>query len=232
MGEENLLLSVIIPTKNEEHYLPRLLRSIKEQDFNKKYEVIVADADSTDSTRKIAKKFECRIIKGGRQAVGVNNGAIAAKGDILLIIDADAVMPPRFLAENFKDFTGKKLDVASCYIRATGGNKLDKAMHVVANAYYFSFKKIRPFVPSFCLFVKKEFFHKTGRFDENIPWLVDLAFSNSLPKNAKYDILPINISLSVRMAERLGRFGQAKTLFLASVLRTVKKNYYGEYKYK
>ena len=46
-----MIFSIIIPTYNEEEYLPILLDSIKEQDFSD-YEVIVADANSTDKTRE------------------------------------------------------------------------------------------------------------------------------------------------------------------------------------
>ena len=48
-----MIFSIIIPTYNEEEYLPVLLDSIKEQDFND-YEIIVADANSSDRTREIA----------------------------------------------------------------------------------------------------------------------------------------------------------------------------------
>ena len=48
------MLSIIIPTLNEEKYLPALLESIKEQDFGKESkEVIVADAGSKDKPRKL-----------------------------------------------------------------------------------------------------------------------------------------------------------------------------------
>ncbi|MEN6592532.1 MAG: glycosyltransferase family A protein, partial [Methanobacterium sp.] len=57
-------ISIIIPTYNEEEYLPYLLESIKRQDFTD-YEVIVADAHSTDKTREIAKSFGAKIVDGG-----------------------------------------------------------------------------------------------------------------------------------------------------------------------
>ena len=46
------MLSIIIPTLNEEKYLPKLLESIKKQDFTR-YEIIVADADSIDKTKHV-----------------------------------------------------------------------------------------------------------------------------------------------------------------------------------
>ena len=55
-----MILSIIIPTYNEEEYLPLLLKSIKQQDF-RDYEIIVADANSKDNTVKIAEEYGCIV---------------------------------------------------------------------------------------------------------------------------------------------------------------------------
>ena len=91
------MLSIIIPTLNEEKYLPKLLESIKKQSF-KDYEIIVADANSKDKTRKIARDYGCKITSGGiLPAVARNNGAKKAAGEILLFIDADCIIENNFL---------------------------------------------------------------------------------------------------------------------------------------
>ena len=51
-----MIFSIIIPTFNEEEYLPILLESIKKQKFDD-YEIIIADANSEDRTREIAKEY-------------------------------------------------------------------------------------------------------------------------------------------------------------------------------
>jgi len=224
------MLSIIIPTLNEEKYLPKLLKSIKKQSF-KDYEIIVADADSKDKTKAIAKKFNCKIIKGGKQAIGLNKAAKVAKYKTLLILDADSSMPNGFLSKNFNDFIKKDLDVAACFIKPRNGNIFDKISHMISNIYYFSVKKIGPFVPSFCFFTKKDFFFKVGGFNEKIPWFIDLAFSNALPNKTKFDILPIHIELSIRMGKRLGRVRQARILFLMALMRIIKKDSYAKYRY-
>ena len=68
------MLSIIIPTYNEEYLLPKLLESIKKQNFTD-YEIIVADNNSKDNTVKIARKYKCRIVKGGLPGSGRNRGA-------------------------------------------------------------------------------------------------------------------------------------------------------------
>ena len=98
------MLSIIIPTLNEEYHLPLLLSSIKEQQKDPPdYEIIIADAGSKDKTLEIAKSFGCKITKGGLPAKGRNEGAKIAQGDLLLFLDADTILPEnslkRFLTE-------------------------------------------------------------------------------------------------------------------------------------
>src|SRR5687767_6578001 len=103
------MLSIIIPTYNEEEYLPFLLRSIQAQSY-KDYEVIIADASSTDKTRAIAAEFGARVVQGGLPGAGRNRGAEAAKGENLLFLDADVILPdPWFLQMTVGEFEKRKL---------------------------------------------------------------------------------------------------------------------------
>lgn len=109
------MLSIIIPTKNEEKYLPLLLRSIKKQEFGN-YEIIVADAGSKDKTVELAQKQGVIVVKGGLPAKGKNEGAKVAKGDILLFLDADVILEPGFLKKSLAEFNKRKLWIASFYL--------------------------------------------------------------------------------------------------------------------
>ena len=84
------LVSVIIPTYNEEQYVEDCLKSLKEQIF-KNFEVILVDDGSTDNTVKTATKYKIRIIKQNHKGPGTarNRGAREARGKILVLIDAD-----------------------------------------------------------------------------------------------------------------------------------------------
>lgn len=85
-------VSVVIPTLNEEDYLPLLLASIQNQTYEP-IEVIVADS-STDSTPEIARAFGARVIPVEELNVSLarNAGAEAAQGDILVFCDADCIL--------------------------------------------------------------------------------------------------------------------------------------------
>ena len=105
-----MILSIIIPTYNEEEYLPVLLESIKKQSFTD-YEIIIADANSTDKTREIAKEYGCIVIDGGLPAVGRNNGARIAQGEYLLFLDSDLELTDDYLRNVYTSLEWNTLEL-------------------------------------------------------------------------------------------------------------------------
>jgi 4,4'-diaponeurosporenoate glycosyltransferase len=88
-------ISVIIPARNEEKNLPKLLDSLAVQ-TQKPGEVIVVDDDSTDSTSGIAEDHGARVIRLKDLPWGwvgkswaCHNGAMKAEGRHILFLDAD-----------------------------------------------------------------------------------------------------------------------------------------------
>jgi rhamnosyltransferase len=87
-------ISIIIPAKNEEENIERCLKGIFSQDIDKKYEVIVIDSGSTDSTLDIIKKYPVKLVEikpeefdhGGTR----NLGAKISQGEYIATIVADA----------------------------------------------------------------------------------------------------------------------------------------------
>ena len=108
------MLSIVIPTLNEEKHLKKHLESIKKQDFDN-CEIIVADAGSSDKTKKIAKDFGCKITKGGTPAQGRNEGAKQARGSLLLFLDADVALTKNSLLKVLKEFKERKLKIATFF---------------------------------------------------------------------------------------------------------------------
>ncbi len=83
-------LSVVIPTLNEAEALPALLADLRHLG-GLLLEVVVADADSTDQTREIARARGARVVEAPRgRARQLNAGAAAALGDWLLFLHADS----------------------------------------------------------------------------------------------------------------------------------------------
>lgn len=85
-------ISVVIPTLNEEKNLPLILKDLKKffEERKLKYEIIVVDGYSKDKTVEIAKRYKSKVIfdKKGKGSA-IRKGLSAAKGDIIITMDAD-----------------------------------------------------------------------------------------------------------------------------------------------
>ena len=90
----NELISIIIPTYNQEKFLERCLKSISEQTY-KNFEILVIDNSSTDNTKSIIKKFSHLPLKyllnenKGMIAQSRNIGIKQSNGSIIAFIDSD-----------------------------------------------------------------------------------------------------------------------------------------------
>lgn len=95
--------SVIIPAHNEEKYVERCIRSVKNASkyYGGKTEIIVVCNRCTDRTAELAEKNGARVIYNeGRCIASVRNtGIFAAKGDIVVTIDCDNLMTKGTLKE-------------------------------------------------------------------------------------------------------------------------------------
>ena len=201
------MLSIIIPTLNEEKYLPLLIKLIKSQTY-KDYEIIVADGGSKDKTIKIAKAYGCKIAAGGSAAKGRNEGVKAAKGEIFLFLDADIVnLAPQFLEKLLEGFEKRNLDVASFSIYPQG-NKFDKLAY---GLYNFWVKLSQNFLPhaTEAVLIRKEIHQKIGGFDEEIKIGEDHDYARRGAKFGKFGFLEIPPVLS--SSRRFDRDGRLKT---------------------
>ncbi len=183
------MISIIIPTLNEEKYLPRLLNSIKRQDF-KNYEIIVSDAHSKDKTLEIARSYGCKTVVGGLPSKGRNEGAKVSNGDILLFLDADVFLPRKdFLSKTLNEFKERNLDMATFTlvpIRRKRGPKLFFDFF-----YNYPILFMENFLPhaAMGILIKKSFFDKLKGFDEEIKVSEDNDLARRLAKIGKFGIL-------------------------------------------
>lgn len=100
-----MLISIIVPAYNEERYLGETLRHIQRaKEFLLKKDVvltelIVVDNDSTDSTSDIARSCGARVVEEPKHNIARvrNAGASSAKGNVLVFIDADTLVPDQLL---------------------------------------------------------------------------------------------------------------------------------------
>ena len=104
--------SVIIPTLNEEEYLPPVLEHLKKIDED--LEIIIADGGSKDNTVKIAERFNVKVCKSEKgKGFQLNNGAGCAKGAVLIFLHADTFLPANAFNLINKYMLVRKIDIAA-----------------------------------------------------------------------------------------------------------------------
>ncbi|HAK46677.1 MAG TPA: glycosyl transferase family 2 [Spirochaeta sp.] len=215
-------ISIVIPTKDEEELLPGLLKSINSQDF-KDYEVIVADAFSTDRTREIAAEAGAIVVDGGMPGAGRNAGARAASGEFLVFLDADVMIPENFIKNLYNEMQERYIDVATCAIKPITDLQLDRVIHRLINMTILANMHIDPKAFGFCIFITKRLFNRIGGFDETIK----VAEDNDLVKRAS-EYRPLRyinssfVHVSVRRFEKEGRLAYMAKGIGLNVYRTFK----------
>lgn len=212
------MLSIIIPTKNEEGDLPVLLSSIKLQTLQPT-EIIVADANSTDRTREIAISFGAKVVDGGLPSVGRNLGAKIAEGDIILFLDADVELRDEtFLEKSIGEFFEKDLGLATCDVFPLSDAFIDHFLHKAYNTYVRAWGSVFPHAPGFCLFVRKDLHDQIGGFDESIVFCEDHDYAQRFVSVGKFGFLKsTKIPVSIRRMDRDGRLKIAIKYLLAEL---------------
>jgi glycosyltransferase involved in cell wall biosynthesis len=224
-------LAVIIPSKNEERYLPVLLEGLAKQ-TRKPDELILADADSTDKTRDIALHHGFQIVLGGMPGQGRNAGAKVATSDLLLFLDADAIMADEnFLQKAVDEFEERHLDIAAPDIYLTSGKFLESFGHKVYNRYVRMFGSRRPHTPGHCTLIRRSLFEAIGGYDESVVFLEDHNLAQRASKIGKFGFLnSVTIGVTDRRLRRDGSLKVAIIYILADIYTClfgpIRKNYF------
>jgi len=114
----NPLVTVIIPTWNEENVIENTIRTVENSSY-KNIEIIVIDDNSEDNTYKIAKNLEKEftnlrvILKKGKRGKpqSINEAMEIANGEIILMIDADARVPENYISSHIFCFSNKNVNM-------------------------------------------------------------------------------------------------------------------------
>lgn len=139
------IVSVIIPTFNEEKNLPICLRSLQQQDYPQdSIQVLVVDDGSTDKTVLLAKKFGAQVIHSGFKHIERSKslGLEKARGEYILLIDADITLMS-------KDWLSTFVTILDKNPRLTGAQNIYwhySAQHSIYNRYCELFGINDPFV--------------------------------------------------------------------------------------
>lgn len=176
---QDIKLSVIIPVLNEESMIASSLGRLP-LSGDREIEVIVVDGGSSDHTVEIAQSMcDQVLVKTHGRALQMNHGARQARGDLLLFLHADSLLPSNFF-EILKQSMEQDCIWGRFDIRLSGEHPLFRIIEFCIN--------VRSRVSGVAtgdqgIFVKRSVFEKIGGFPK-IEIMEDIALSKKLKRLA------------------------------------------------
>lgn len=116
-------VSIIIPTKNEAEGIAKVLKQVKS--FGQ--EILVIDGHSKDNTRKITKQLGVKVLLDQRKGIGFAKrlGIAKAKGEIIVLIDADGSHRPQDIPKLIKPIINQQADLVVASRIKGGSDEFD-----------------------------------------------------------------------------------------------------------
>jgi glycosyltransferase involved in cell wall biosynthesis len=171
--------TILMPTRNHGRWIEQAVRSVLDQQFDGRCELIVLDARSEDSTAEVMARYAGRLTwrreADAGQADAINKGRRLARGRIIGWLNSDDVYLPGALAAALAAFNqqpapdfvyGDALEIDS------GGNILTPNLFTedcVAERFYTS----HDYICQPTLFVRREALDRVGPLRTNLRWFLD-----------------------------------------------------------
>jgi len=172
--QKDILFSVVIPTLNEEVYLPKLLSDFAKQ-RRKNFEVIVVDASSEDKTKertfRFSKYFPLQFYSVDKRNVSFqrNFGAKRASGGFLIFLDADCRVNTMFTRNlHINIFKKKSLLFLPTLITEERSQKNLVLFRLINSVIELSQSLAKPLSSGGSIFIAKKLFSNLNGFKENL----------------------------------------------------------------
>ncbi len=119
-------VSILVPAYNEEKVIAQTIEALVNSDYPQK-EIIVVDDGSEDKTLEIAQRYKSEIKvlhkENGGKASALNYGLVFAKGEIIVVVDADTIIGINSLKMIVSGFYNKEV------VAIAGNIKIKKTMN-------------------------------------------------------------------------------------------------------
>jgi glycosyltransferase involved in cell wall biosynthesis len=200
-------ISIVVPTLNEEKLIASTLKRVRE--VVPEAELVVADGGSQDATREIARRY-ARVVKThGPVGNARNEGAKAARGEIIIFLDADTSISREFVDVVLEVFKDPTIIGAGGSIMPRGINQLEKTVFRFLNFLVrFSCFIGKPRIAGTCVAFKRKPFFDVGGFNTSIAASEDFDLCERISRKGRVVFLKNVITYtSNRRLRKLGLFG-------------------------
>lgn len=219
MRSQNPLISVVIPSFNEEKSIRFILSDLKKQSM-KSFEVILVDGNSDDRTVEIAKSYATiKIVK--KRSVGYqrNIGGKMSKGKFIYFIDSDTRINKNFIEDTLKIMVKRQLQIACPFYIFDSKSLFVKLTGYTLSLCFILLQKILPSGAGPCIIVERKIFLKEKGFDGSLNFQ-DMEYIRRIGKKYRFGILPRKVRTSDRRFLNDGIIKTISNYALLSILFT------------
>jgi len=192
------VISFVIPAYNEARLLGITLRALHAaaRAADLEYEVIVADDASSDDTSQVARENGARVVPAAHRQIAAtrNTGARAARGDLLVFVDADTVVNPEVLAAAYNSMKSGAVG-GGAGVRFEG--RLPWYARLLEPLAVWAFRMAGLAAGCF-IFCTRAAFDSAGGFDQNLYGAEEIALSRALKRQGRFVVLKQSVRTSGR----------------------------------
>lgn len=211
---KSLQISIVVPALNERDNIPNLLKSLRSQETEYIYEIVIGDNGSTDGTYEyLSKQPDVTVVKIAQKGISqARNGTIlASKAPYLAQTDSDSIVPKNWIQEIGDSLINQKHDMVGGLIEWEIKDPTVKAIlsSVGTSTMGQAYEKWKEdhskpmwFTGSNNAFSRKVF-NDYGGLDKDAHWGEDIKFSTSVIK--KTENIKFIPNITVKTSPR--RFG-------------------------
>ena len=191
----NYVVSIVIPTLNEEFSIGQTLAAL--EGFDENIEVIVVDGGSDDTTLVISENHNVKILHSPRgRGTQLQTGANHATGEILWFLHADTIAAPDCVREMRRCLQNENVVGGNFTIRFDGERLAAKFLTWL----YPNLRKIGLIYGDSAIFVRRDVYKRIGGF-ASFPIFEDLDFIQKLKRTGEIITLPAVVTTSSRRFE-------------------------------
>jgi rSAM/selenodomain-associated transferase 2 len=189
------MISIIIPTWNEESTIKETIERLWEYDDLKLVkEIIIVDGGSTDNTLQVAKNAAATVVKSPSKGRGaqMNYGTSVASENILYFLHADTI-PPKNYSSDIASVISEGFS-SGCYRLSFDHDH----WFLKANCWFTRFNVNAVRFGDQSLFVTKIVFEKAGGFQEDLLMMEDQEIISRIKKHGKFIVMNRAVITSAR----------------------------------
>lgn len=204
-------ITIVVPCKNEQDYIPYLLMHLIRQSIGKT-RIIIADC-STDNTREVINEFKgslnVEIIDGGPVSVAKNNGAKLVTTPYILFIDSDVrFFSDTVISDCVNEMEKNNLDLIGLNVKCYDGDKKAQIAFMIFNAINGIMKYWSPFAVGAFMLTRTDKFWEYGGFAEKYVTSEDFFLSQEYDVK-KFKLMNHYFGQDNRRFQKMGYFGMA-----------------------